>query len=118
MKPLLIAMIVLSGCAGIKVKQAAIDLGLCVAGQIPAEVANLEPAVLGIITGGAADWNAQLTALEGLGISALVCTVNRVVNDLKHSVPPPGMHAEINPMVIKAIEHGQSYLLSKGIKVN
>lgn len=109
------AVLLNQGC--IKLKQVGIDLGICASGAIPQEVANLEPAVAAIIEGNAPNWSQQLQALESVGVGAVVCAVDKIVNDLEHSTPPSQKRAEVEPRIIRGIEHGQIYLNAKGIKI-
>ena len=59
-----------------------------------AEVENLVPAVLAIISGGKVNWKAQLDALKVVGKEALVCTVAVIERDLTQ---PPANGTALAP---------------------
>ena len=101
-----------TGCA--YMKRAIIDAEQCAAPAALKEIGNLTPAVTAILMGGAADWRAQLAALESMGPTFVVCTVEAVVRDL-------AVKAEISATWTAqtsanyAVERGHMYLASYGL---
>ena len=80
------------------------------------EAGNLIPAVGAILTSGSANWNAQLTALEGVGESAVICAVKQAILLLAGQLPAANLHAQVDPKLARGIELGKEYLASKGVK--
>lgn len=99
----------LTGCAA--VKKVIVDAGVCASPAVVAEVANLLPAVTAILTGGAADWQAQLAALETVGVQFVVCAVEQAIHDLAARQGPA-----INTDRGLAIARGRLYLSYYGVK--
>ena len=69
-----------SGCAYFK-KSTVSDLEHCATAAAAAEAQAILPAVVGVLEGGAADWEAQLAKLESVAGSAVLCAVQVAVND-------------------------------------
>jgi len=103
-------------CKGEACKQTVSKLTACAVNPIPTEVQNLVPAVNAVLSGGAPNWEAQLTALEQLGVGAVVCAVQAVIEGVMGQLTPP-RYANIEPTVIAKAERGQLYLNHKGYKL-
>lgn len=86
------------------VKQVAVDCG---APAIQQAVADLLPAVQAILTSGSPDWEAQLTALEAVGVSVVICAVEKAVSLIS------GSGASLSSM---ARARGKLYLKHKGVR--
>jgi hypothetical protein len=89
---------------GAVAKQLAIDIAACALGQVPGAVVDLIPDVVKTINGSAADWAAELAALEAKGLDVAVCAVEAAIHDMSLHQP-----AAMSPLVLDrasvAIEH-------------
>lgn len=96
------------GCAWWSSHGPAIMNGALACGEaaVKAEIGNVTPAVMAILSGDAPDWQAQLDALEAVGSTAVLCAVQAVVGNLKG----PG-----TPVDVRAIARAQVYLRQAGV---
>jgi len=75
----------------------------CGVAAVKAEAENLLPAIVAILTGNAADWKAQLNALEAVGEGALACAMQDASQELlAASLPPPGEGTTAAPATLDA----------------
>lgn len=115
----LVVALIFGGCCktpdstGCKVQN---GLEACAAPAVQQEVQGLTPTVLTILTGGAVDYAAQLTALElQIGVQYVICAVEAVVEILQNKIPPAAMHAQIDPGTLLGLQRGVSYLEGKKV---
>jgi hypothetical protein len=106
----LLASLSIAGCATIK--PIAVDAGSCAAPAVQAEVANLLPAVTAILVGGAPNWQAQLTALESVGVQLVVCAVEVAVADLAKRTAATWSATAVD--YTSAVARGKKYLYYYG----
>lgn len=115
---LLIPLALLLGTSScVTAKKIAVDVGACAGPEVQTEVTNLLPAVTAILSGGAPDWSAQLTALESIGLPFVVCAVSAVVSDLQRKMPKPPVKGEVDPRLIAAMTRAQTYLGVHGVRL-
>lgn len=77
------------------------------------EVTNLLPAVVAILTGNAADWSAQLMALEWVGEHAVACAVKEFVPG-QAPTPPDAGPGPSKASPTPAAERAQAYISGRG----
>lgn len=104
------ALLSLPGCAW--VKKVAVNAEACAGPAVQKEVENLLPAVLAILASGSADWQAQLQALESVGLQALLCTVQSVVDGAQARIASGKAGLDYPGMVLR----GKQFLLLYGAK--
>jgi hypothetical protein len=100
-----------TGCATGQGKNILVDIKTCGTPAVLQEIANLTPAITAILSGGAADWQAQLSALEAVGVPAVICAVEAIVKDLE-SRPTMTAKLAVDPLV-----RGRTYLAHHGIGI-
>lgn len=88
----------------------------CAAPAVQQEVTGLIPTVQTILTAGAPNWNAQLTALEvSIGVQYVICAVEAVAEILMGKLPPPELHAQVDPGHTLGLQRAVAYLEAKHV---
>lgn len=89
------------------------DLIECSSEAVVKEMANILPAVMGILTGGAIDWAAQLKALEVVGADVVACAIAKAVAQLK--MPALKTASASQPAALRAVTFDErAYAIARG----
>ncbi len=94
------------------VKQVGGDLAVCALAQTQAIIAGLMPEVLTALTGTAADWSAEVTALELQGADIAICVIRQAFAQLGTASVSKG--AALSPAEIIARDRADVYLRTHG----